>query len=406
MTYKDKLGNEHLANSDFKAYHDLFMPNVPLSDIAFQYGKDCYLYDYDGEQYLDFAAGIAVSSLGHAHPLIRQALSDQSYKLMTVTGAYLTEPRVKCAEILIDKSCMDQIFFCNSGTESIEAALKLVRKYAHEVKGHEAKDIIVFNNAFHGRTLGAASLSAKRLSQPEFAPYPGHVHEAEFNNIESVKSLISEYTAGIFIEPVQGEGGIYPADREFLRELRALCDENNIVLVFDEIQSGMGRLGTLFAYESFGVEPDIICLAKGMGSGFPVGAMMARKKISSHFTPGSHGTTYGGNPMAAHVAYTVISILSDNEFLKSVNRQSEYLLTGLERLRQEVAMISDLRGMGLMIGIEVTCDIKQALARLRENKLLATQAGKNTIRLTPPLILEQDQANHAIDILEKTLHEF
>mgnify|MGYP006272526747 FL=1 len=380
------------------------MPNVPLSDIAFHYGKDCFLYDYNGEQYLDFTAGIAVAALGHAHPLIRQALTDQAYKVITVTGAYLTEPRAKCAELLINKSCMDQVFFCNSGTESIEAAIKLVRKWGYETKGENAKDIIVFNNSFHGRTLGAASLSAKRQKQPEFAPYPGHVHEAKFNDIVSVKDLISEQTAAIFIEPVQGEGGIYPADFEFLKELRALCDEHNIALVFDEIQSGMGRLGTLFAYETFRVEPDVICLAKGMGSGFPIGALLAKKAFSKHLTPGSHGTTYGANPLATNVALTVVSTIADPDFLKNVNMQGDYLLTGLERLRQEVPCITDLRGIGLMVGIEVSCDIKDAIAKLRENKLLVTQAGANTIRLTPPLILQQSDCDYAIDILEKTLH--
>lgn len=380
------------------------MPNVPLSEIAFHYGKDCFLYDYDGNQYLDFTAGIAVAALGHAHPLIRQALTDQAYKVITVTGAYLTEPRAKCAELLINKSCMDQVFFCNSGTESIEAAIKLVRKWSYETKGEHAKDIVVFNNAFHGRTLGAASLSAKRQTQPEFAPYPGNVYEAKFNDIDSVKDLISEQTAAIFIEPVQGEGGIYPADFDFLKELRALCDEHDIALVFDEIQSGMGRLGTLFAYETFRVEPDIICLAKGMGSGFPVGALMSKKAFSKHLTPGSHGTTYGANPLATNVALTVVSTIADPKFLKNVNMQGDYLLTGLERLRQEVPCITDLRGIGLMVGIEVSCDIKDAITKLRENKLLVTQAGANTIRLTPPLILQQTDCDYAIEILEKTLH--
>ena len=402
MTHKP----DHPDNAHFKKYHDYFMPNVPLSDIAFQYGKDLYLYDYDGEQYLDFAAGIAVASLGHTHPLIRQALSDQAYKVISVTGAYMTEPRAKCAELLIENSCMDQVFFCNSGTESIEAALKLVRKWSFETKGEDAKDIIVFNNSFHGRTIGAASLSAKRSNQPEFAPYPGNVHEAIFNDIGSVKDLISDTTAAIFVEPVQGEGGIYPADSDFLKDLRALCDDKNIALVFDEIQSGIGRLGTLFAYQSFKVEPDIICLAKGLGSGMPIGALLARKEFSNHFTPGSHGSTYGSNPLATHVARTVLQVISDPEFLKNINYQGDYLLTGLERLRQEVPCITDLRGMGLMIGIEVNCDIKKALEKLRDNGLLATQAGKNTIRLTPPLVIEQGHADQAIKILEKTLHEF
>ena len=393
-------------NQDFKEHHDLFMPNVPLTDIAFNYGKECYLYDHDGEQYLDFVAGIAVASLGHAHPLLRQAMTDQAYKVVSVTGAYLTTPRVKCAELLINQSCMDQVFFCNSGTESIEAALKLVRKWSYEVKGHEAHNIIVFGNSFHGRTMGAASLSAKRSKQPEFAPYPAGVLDATFNDIDSVKKHIDNNVAAVFIEPVQGEGGIYPAKRAFLNELRDLCTQHKVALVFDEIQSGMGRLGTLFAYQSFNIEPDIICLAKGMGSGFPIGALLSRKEFSEHFTPGSHGSTYGANPLATHVAHTVISTIAEPEFLKHVNLTSDYLITGLERLRQEVPCISDLRGLGLMIGIEVTCPIAQAIAKLRENKLLVSQAGANTIRLTPPLIATQEHCDHAIDILEQTLLQF
>lgn len=395
-----------MKNADFQKYHSLFTPNIAFSDVVFKYGKEVYLYDFDGDQYLDFTAGIAVSALGHAHPAIRQALSDQAYQLVSVTGVYLTEPKINCAKLLLEKSCLDQVFFCNSGTESVEAAIKLVRKWAHETKGPQAKDIIVFENAFHGRTLGAASLSAKKNYQPEFAPYPGNVHQARLNDIESVKKLISKQTCAIFIEPVQGEGGVFPAEDNFLKELRILCDEANVALVFDEIQSGIGRLGTFYAYESFKIKPDLVCLAKGLGSGMPIGATLAKKDISKHFTPGSHGSTYGGNPLATHVAHSVVSIISQPDFLKNVQMQGDYLLTSLERLRQEIDVITDLRGMGLMIGIELNCNVKKAIQRLRENKLLVTQAGQNTLRLTPPLIITQDHCDHGVHILEKTLSEF
>lgn len=404
-----------------KKTEDLLVATYKSQPVVMDRGEGVYSYDTDGKKYLDFAAGIAVASLGHAHPKMLETINTQAARMMTCQASYATKEKLKAAEILIENSCFDLVYFSNSGAESVEASLKCARKWAYDNKSESANEIIAFNQSFHGRTYGAASVTAKRKTQPFFNPYLDGVHFADFNDIESVKALVNANTAAIIVEPVQGEGGLTPATPAFLRALRALCDEENICLIFDEIQAGMGRLGTFFAYESFQccpdcgdggqpnpdnkkpVEPDIACLAKGMGGGFPVGAMVAKKPFGDAIVVGTHGTTYGGNPLACAVAACVMSEILSDGFLDHANKVSSILFDGLAKIQRDSNKITDIRGKGLMIGVDTSFDIKDVLRNLQANGLMATQAGSSTLRLTPPLILTEEQAQDALDIIEKTL---
>ena len=374
--------------------------------VVMERGEGVYAYDTDGKKYLDCAAGIAVASLGHVYPAMLKTINEQASRLIAVQASYATKEKLQAAKLLVDTSCFDLVYFSNSGTESVEAALKCARKWAYDEKGEDCNEIIAFRSSFHGRTYGSASVTEKFHSQPFFAPYLGGIQWADFNNIESVKAVASaEKTAAIILEPVQGEGGLTPADTEFLKGLRALCDEMNICLIFDEVQTGFGRLGTLYAYEAFGVEPDMVSWAKGMGSGFPVGAMAAKEKFGEALAVGTHGTTYGGNPLACAVAATVIEEMLKPGFMEHVNEMSKIFIEGLEKIKESSGKITDIRGKGLMIGVDTVFDIKNVLDGLQKNGLMATQAGKATLRLTPPLIIDEEQVKEALQIIEKTLGE-
>ena len=384
---------------------DILVKTYNPQPVVMDHGEGVYAWDSDGKKYLDFAAGIAVASLGHAHPKMLKTIQEQAARLIACQASYVTKEKFDCAKILVDNSCFDLVYFSNSGTESVEAALKCSRKWAYENKGESSNEIISFKKSFHGRTYGSASVTAKRLDQPFFEPYLDGVHFADFNDIDSVRALVNENTAAIIIEPVQGEGGLTPADPDFLKGLRQLCDEQNICLIFDEIQAGMGRLGTFFAYESFGVEPDIACLAKGIGGGFPVGAMVAKKPYGDAISVGTHGTTWGGNPLSCAVASTVMTEILSDGFLDHVNTMSSVLIEGLQDIQRASNKITDIRGKGLMIGVDTTLDIKKLLRTLQNNGMMATQAGKATLRLTPPLILQEAQAQEALGIIDQTLKE-
>lgn len=391
--------------------------------VVMDRGEGVYAWDTDGKKYLDCAAGIAVASLGHAHPEILKTINEQAGKMMACQASYATEPKFKAAQLLTGHTCFDQIYFSNSGTESVEAALKTARKWAYDHKSEEAHEIITFRESFHGRTMGSASITEKRLSQPYFGPYLPGIHYAEFNNLDSVKNLISQKTAAIIVEPVQGEGGLTPAEPRFLMGLRQLCDTEDICLIFDEVQAGMGRLGTFNAYEAFEccpdctdggpvrseniqiIEPDIACWAKGMGSGFPVGGIGVKAKFGEVMVPGTHGTTYGGNPLATAVAHTVMSEILKPGFLENVREMSRFFHEGLEEIKRASNTITDIRGKGLMVGVDTVYNIKKLIAALQDNGLMTTQAGKQTLRLTPPLIITKDEAQEALDILAKTLQE-
>jgi predicted acetylornithine/succinylornithine family transaminase len=377
------------------------MPLYAIKDAVLERGKDCHVWDTEGRKYLDCIAGIAVVSVGHCNQRLIDAATDQLNKLIMCSGSYQTEAKIKCAELLTDLCCADQIFFTNSGAEAVEGALKLARKWAHLNKSPECKEIIAFKDSFHGRTYGAVTCTYKSTKQPEFAPYLPGVHHADYNDLESVKSFINDKTCAIIVEPIQGEGGVLPATPEFMTGLRELCDKHEIVLISDDIQTGMGRLGYMFAHEIYNIEPDIITIAKGMGGGFPVGAFLAKKKFSSAFKYGDHGSTYAGNPLATRIAYEVIDQIRQPEFLQNVVDTGNYLMEGLEKLKAESNAIEAIRGKGLMIGIDTVYDISKMLKNLQDNGLLATQAGEKSIRLTPPLVMGKAEADEA---LEKLAH--
>ena len=398
------------ATDIIKQSEEVLVKTYNSQPLVMDHGKGSYAYDSDGKEYLDFAAGIAVAALGHANPKMLETINKQAARLMTCQASYATAEKLEAAQLLVDNSCFDLVYFSNSGTESVEAALKCARKWAYDNKSKSANEIITFKNAFHGRTYGSASITEKRRTQPFFEPYLDGVQFAEFNDSASVRSLINENTAAIIVEPVQGEGGLTPANSFFLADLRRMCDEHNICLIFDEIQAGMGRVGTFFAYQAFGldgviVEPDIACIAKGMGGGFPVGAMVAKKSYGDAITVGTHGTTYGGNPLACAVAATVMSEILSNGFLDHVNKVSNYLFEGLQKIQGASGKIKDIRGKGLMIGVDTEFDIKELLKALQANGLMATQAGKATLRLTPPLNVSMEEAQQALIIINKTISE-
>ncbi len=398
------------AQDIIKQSEEILVKTYNSQPVVMDHGSGSYAYDSDGKKYLDFAAGIAVAALGHANPKIMETINRQAARMMACQASYATAERLEAAQLIVNNSCFDLVYFANSGAESVEAALKCARKWAYDNKGKACNEIITFKNAFHGRTYGAASITDKRRTQPFFEPYLDGVHFADFNDSASVSTLINENTAAIIVEPVQGEGGITPANSFFLADLRRLCDKNNICLIFDEIQAGMGRVGTFFAYQAFGldgviVEPDIACIAKGMGGGFPVGAMVAKKPYGDAITVGTHGTTYGGNPLSCAVATTVMSEVLSDGFLDHVNKVSGYFIDGLQKIQASSGKIKDIRGKGLMIGVDTELDIKELLLALQANGLMATQAGKETLRLTPPLNVKMEEAQEALIIINKTINE-
>jgi acetylornithine/N-succinyldiaminopimelate aminotransferase len=416
MTQKEQEIIDATQNLLFKTY----APQAVVMD----HGKGCYAWDTEGRKYIDCAIGIAVASLGHAPPAVLETINTQAARLMACQSSYATLEKYECAKLLIDNSCFDLVYFANSGTETVEGALKCARKWAYEEKGPDCHEIIAFRKSFHGRSYGAASITEKRFSQEYFAPYLPGIHFAQFNDLESVKKLVNKKTAAIIVEPVQGEGGLTPASPCFLKGLRDLCDAENICLIYDEVQAGMGRMGTLFAYQSFAccgqpeicggganpagakpVEPDMACLAKGIGSGFPVGAIVAKEKFGKAIIPGSHGTTYGGNPLACAVAATVIKEMLKPGFFDQVRRTSKYFFDGLTKMQRESNKITSIRGKGLMVGVDTTIEIKKLLRALQVNGMMATQAGDSTLRITPPLIMTEKEAQEALDILKKTLEE-
>ncbi len=396
------IETQTIIDESFKHLVKTYAPQPVVMD----YGDGVYAYDTEGKKYIDFAAGIAVASLGHNHPALMNTIAEQSKRLMAVQASYATKEKHKAATLLSKATGFDLIYFSNSGTESVESCLKCARKWAYDEKSEQANEIIAFRSSFHGRTYGAASVTEKFHSQPYFAPYLGGIQWATFNDLESVKAIASaDKTAAIIVEPVQGEGGLTSATPEFLQGLRDLCDDLNICLIFDEVQAGFGRLGTLNAYDAFGVKPDLAAWAKGMGSGFPVGAMGGREKFASAITVGTHGTTYGGNPLACAVVTTVLEEMQKPGFMENVNAVSKTMFEGLEEIKRNSNKITEIKGKGLMIGVNTVFDIKKLLSALQGNGFMATQAGKETLRLTPPLTMTVEQAKEGLAIIKKTLQE-
>lgn len=319
-------------------------------------GEGSRLWDQQGKEYIDFAGGIAVNALGHAHPELREALNEQASKFWHTGNGYTNEPVLRLAKKLIDATFADRVFFCNSGAEANEAALKLARKFAHDRYGSHKSGIVAFKNAFHGRTLFTVSAGGQPAYSQDFAPLPPDIRHAAYNDINSASALIDDSTCAVIVEPIQGEGGVVPASNAFLQGLRELCDRHNALLIFDEVQTGVGRTGELYAYMHYGVTPDLLTTAKALGGGFPVGALLATEECASVMTVGTHGTTYGGNPLASAVAGKVLELINTPEMLNGVKQRHDWFVERLNTINHRYGLFSEVRGLGLLIGCVLNAD--------------------------------------------------
>lgn len=375
--------------------------------VVFERGEGCYLYDTQGKEYLDFAAGIAVNALGYHYPGYDEALKEQIDKLLHISNLYYNEPIIYAGAKLVLASGMSKAFFTNSGTEAIEGALKAAKKYAYARDGHADHEIIAMNHSFHGRSLGALAVTGNAHYREPFEPLMGGIKFADFNDLESVKALVTEKTCAIITEVVQGEGGIYPASQEFLEGLRRICDKKDILLIFDEIQCGMGRTGSYFAWQSYGVQPDIMTCAKALGSGVPVGAFVLNDKAArASLAPGDHGTTYGGNPFVCAAVNKVFEIFEKDMILAHVQELTPYLESRLDELQEKYTCVSARRGKGFMQGLVISeIPVGQVVNKALEKGLLVISAGSDVLRLVPPLVITRRHVDEMIDKLDAALSD-
>jgi acetylornithine/N-succinyldiaminopimelate aminotransferase len=383
------------------------LPTYVRTDVAFVRGEGASLFAEDGERYLDFGGGIAVNALGHAHPHLVKTLSEQAAKLWHTSNLYRIPDQERLAKRLVDATFADTVFFTNSGVEAIEASIKIARRYQYKSGHPERFRTITFEGAFHGRTLAAIAAGGQAKYLEGFGPKTDGFDQVPFGDLAAVKKAIVPETAAILIEPIQGEGGLRPAPAEFLRGLRALCDEHGLMLIFDEVQTGVGRTGKLFAHEWAGVTPDIMAIAKGIGGGFPMGACLATEHAASGMTAGSHASTFGGNPLAMAVGNAVLDVVLDPEFLPHVQAVANYARQQLARLVAEhPSVFEDVRGEGLMLGLKMRVPNTEFLAELFQHKMLAVGAGDNVVRLLPPLIVGEGEVREALQRLSDTAAVF
>ena len=378
------------------------MPTYARADLAFERGEGVYLYAADGKRYLDFGAGIAVAGLGHCHPRLIEALTAQSGRLWHCSNLYRIPEQERLAERLIEATFADTAFFCNSGGEAVETALKMARKY-HHAQGHpERYRVITCEGAFHGRSLAAIAAGGQEKHLKGFGPAVEGFDQVAFGNLNEMRAAVGAETAAILVEPVQGEGGIRPMDLDYLRGLRDIADEFGVLLMLDEVQCGMGRTGKLFAHEWAGIEPDVLAAAKAMGGGFPVGACLAKEAPANALTAGSHGSTFGGNPLAMAVANAVLDVILEDGFLGTVDAVARRLWQRLEALVADHPQVFEgVRGAGLMVGLQCVGENTAVVAKLAQGGLLTVAAGENVVRLVPPLIIDDGHVDEAIAIMEK-----
>jgi acetylornithine/N-succinyldiaminopimelate aminotransferase len=365
-------------------------------------GKGARVWDTEGKEYLDFVAGSAVNSLGHCHPVVVNALTEQAKTLIHTSNLFYTIPQIQLAELLVGNSCLDRVFFCNSGAEANEGAIKLARRYGKlHLKG--AYEIITAAGSFHGRTLATVAATGQDKHQQPYIPLPGGFVQANYDDIEAIEAATSNRTCAVMVEPIQGEGGVNVPHDGYLKEIRTWCDEKGILLILDEIQTGIGRIGTLFGYEQYGVEPDIMTLAKGLAGGVPIGALLAKERASV-FVPGDHGSTFGGNPLVCAVGVATLKFVIDNNIPAKVKKMGQYFVDGLEKLKAKFRFISEIRGRGLLLALGLTDNIAEELVRgcLKEG-LLVNPVKPNALRFMPPLIITEKDIDEALSILEKVL---
>ena len=379
-----------------------FFTNVKRMPVTIVRGEGTRLWDDTGKEYLDFFAGHATTSLGHCHPVVVEALTDQARTFIHYSNVVYSTPQVQLAQLLVENSVLDRVFFCNSGAEAVEGALKLARKWGKEKKGG-AYEIISALNSFHGRTMAAVTATGNERYKSLFAPLPEGFINVPFNDIDAIKGATNSRTCAILLEPVQGEGGVNVPDDDYLRQVRAWCDENNILLILDEVQTGIGRLGTLFGYEMYGVEPDIMTLAKGLGGGVPIGCFMA-KEFLNILVPGDHGSTFGGSPLATRVGHAVLKYVIDNDISGQVARKGELVLSLLRSLEDKYPFVTEIRGKGLLWAIELNRDAAEQVARdCLENGVIVNNVKASAIRLAPPLTISEDELREGISRIDRAL---
>jgi acetylornithine/N-succinyldiaminopimelate aminotransferase len=378
------------------------LPNYTRADLAFERGEGAWLWTVDGRRLLDFGSGIATASLGHGHPHLSKAIADQAAKVMHVSNLYRIPQAERLAQRLVDATFADSVFFCNSGAEANEGMIKMMRRAMYDAGKGERFRFIVFEGAFHGRTLATLAATGNAKYLEGFGPVVDGFDQVPFNNMNAVRDAIGSATAGIIVEPVQGEGGVRPADMQFLRDLRTVCDEYGIILGMDEVQSGMGRTGKLFAYEWAGITPDVMSVAKGIGGGFPLGAVLAKEQFAQALKPGTHGTTFGGNPLACAAGNAVLDVIVAPGFLEEVQRKGTKLRTAMDGLAKEFPQVyEDARGMGLLQGMKCALPVGEVQAACVAEGLMAITAGENVLRLAPPLVITDADLDDAIGMLRR-----
>ncbi|MFZ5641095.1 MAG: aspartate aminotransferase family protein [Bacillota bacterium] len=371
--------------------------------MALVKGEGAYVWDGDGNRYLDFVSGLAVNSLGHCHPAVVAAIREQAGRLMHVSNLYWNENQVELAKLLVENSDLDRAFFCNSGAEANEGAIKLARKYAKQHMGPDKYEIITMEKSFHGRTLAAITATAQPKYQEGLDPLPPGFKYAPFNDIAALEKAITPNTCAIMFEPVQGEGGVNVADREFMHAVQKLCRERSLLLIFDEVQCGMGRTGKLFAYQHYGVAPDIMTLAKAVAGGFPMGVLMAKEEVANAFKPGDHASTFGGTPLACAAGLAAVKILADPKFLHHVAEVGNYFKERLLELKEKYSFITEVRGKGLILGAAITVDGKPIVDGCQARGLLINCVGSNVLRFLPPLTITRADVDTALQILDEML---
>lgn len=381
------------------AGQQVLMNTYARQPLAIVKGQGCQVWDGDGKQYLDFVAGIAVNSVGHCHPKVVAAIQKQAETLLHCSNLYWIPGQAQVGEILVKATGLDRIFFCNSGAEANEGALKLARKYAKE-KGHpERFAVITMEKSFHGRTLATLTATGQVKVQKGYEPLPNGFCYVPYNTMEAIAAAVNETTCAVLLEPVQGEGGVIVPDTAYMQELAAFCKEKDILLILDEVQTGIGRTGKLFAYEHFGICPDILTMAKALGGGAPTGAFMAREEVASVFVPGDHGSTFGGNPLLMAAAKATLETILTEDLSGRAAQTGQYLMAGLKKLQERFPFIKEVRGLGLLIGIECTGAVAPVITACREAGLLIAGAGPNVLRMVPPLIIGETEVDAALAIL-------
>jgi acetylornithine aminotransferase len=368
-------------------------------------GEGCRLWDADGREYLDFLAGVAVNNLGHCHPRVVAALQQQAASLIHCSNYYHIPQQIELAELLCSHSFADKAFFCNSGAEANEAAIKLARKYSRETYGENRFEIITALASFHGRTMATVSATGQEKVQKFFDPLLHGFRYVPFNDVEALRQAVTPATCAVMLEPIQGEGGVVVPDQDYFQAVRRICDEQKLLLIFDEVQVGMGRTGTLFAYEHFGVAPDIMTLAKALAGGAPIGTMLARDEIAQAFSPGTHGSTFGGNPLVTAAAIATVRTLLEEGILNRTEEMGEYLLGELEALKSRFPFITEVRGIGLMIGMELSLPAGDIVKKALERGLLLNAAQDRVLRFVPPLVVTKQEVNRMLEVLTGILEE-